>query len=322
MRRSRTVDWLLLATLLSVWLVIQGYVVRERLHYGSRTFPFGVTGAQGAAGHPVVRQLNVLDSPLRVGDRVLAAGGIDLRGLSRAAYVHSTAPLLGRPFRVEAERDGRRFEVMVEPAPYPYWPWMLFSGATLVMAGAFFLLRARHWHLSRRFFIAMLLLSSYQASEVGLAYPMSWVGIAALPSGMALTLWRRDGRRVQRRWHDGTVWCARGGSTQRAAGGRGRAQDRGLDARKALRWRRGRHGFVGSIRASDRFIWTAVGSTTNLVSRLQAMTRELDASIAIDETTRERAGYVCESFVSHADVAIRGRTGRFDVFALPMRHGR
>jgi class 3 adenylate cyclase len=77
--------------------------------------------------------------------------------------------------------------------------------------------------------------------------------------------------------------------------------------------------FVGSIRASDRFIWTAVGSTTNLASRLQSMTRELDAAIAIDETTRERAGYLCSDFVRHADLAIRGRTGRFDVFALPLR---
>jgi class 3 adenylate cyclase len=77
--------------------------------------------------------------------------------------------------------------------------------------------------------------------------------------------------------------------------------------------------FVGSIRSVDRLIWTAVGSTTNLASRLQALTRDLHASIAIDETTRERAGYICESFVRHAKLAIRGRTGRFDVYALPLR---
>jgi class 3 adenylate cyclase len=76
--------------------------------------------------------------------------------------------------------------------------------------------------------------------------------------------------------------------------------------------------FVGSIRSTDRLIWSAVGSTTNLASRLQSMTRELGASIAIDETTRERAGYVCENFVRHADLPIRGRTGRFEVFALPL----
>jgi adenylate cyclase len=77
--------------------------------------------------------------------------------------------------------------------------------------------------------------------------------------------------------------------------------------------------FVGSIRASDRLVWTAVGSTTNLAARLQSLTRELDAAIAIDETTRAQAGYVCTDFVRHPDVAIRGRSGRFDVFALPAR---
>jgi hypothetical protein len=46
------------------------------------------------------------------------------------------------------------------------------------------------------------------------------------------------------------------------------------------------------------------------------MTRDLDASIALDETTRERAGYVCTDFVCNEALAIRGRTGRFDVFAL------
>jgi len=77
--------------------------------------------------------------------------------------------------------------------------------------------------------------------------------------------------------------------------------------------------FVGSIRSTDRLIWSAVGSTTNLAARLQGMTRELDASVALDEPTRERAGYVCADFVRHEDVAIRGRTGRIDVFALPLR---
>jgi class 3 adenylate cyclase len=76
--------------------------------------------------------------------------------------------------------------------------------------------------------------------------------------------------------------------------------------------------FVGSIRSTDRLIWSAVGSTTNLAARLQSLTRELGASIALDETTRERAAYVCTDFTRHANLAIRGRTGRFDVFALPL----
>jgi class 3 adenylate cyclase len=76
--------------------------------------------------------------------------------------------------------------------------------------------------------------------------------------------------------------------------------------------------FVGSIRSSDRLIWTAVGTTTNMASRLQALTRELDASIAIDELTCARAGYVCADFVRHADVAVRGRLAGVDVHTLPL----
>jgi adenylate cyclase len=56
--------------------------------------------------------------------------------------------------------------------------------------------------------------------------------------------------------------------------------------------------FVGSIRSTDRLIWSAVGSTTNLASRLQALTREFGASLALDATTRERAGYVCADFAA------------------------
>lgn len=52
---------------------------------------------------------------------------------------------------------------------------------------------------------------------------------------------------------------------------------------------------------------------------LETLTRELDASIAIDETTRERAGQVCTDFARHENLAIRGRTQRCDVFVLPMR---
>jgi class 3 adenylate cyclase len=77
--------------------------------------------------------------------------------------------------------------------------------------------------------------------------------------------------------------------------------------------------FVGSIRSSDRMIWSAVGNTTNLASRLQSLTRELGASIAVDATKRDRANYLCNDFIRHGDMAIRGRSERLDVWALPLR---
>ncbi|MGH7289235.1 MAG: adenylate/guanylate cyclase domain-containing protein [Myxococcota bacterium] len=187
MRGSRTVDWLLLGTLLPVWLAIQGVGVHNYLAHGPRWFPFSITGAQGAAGHPVVDRLNAPDCPLRVGDRVVQAGGIDLQGLSRAKTYRALTPLLtaGRPFRVEAGRGGERFDVMAEPAPQPYWWSRILGFASLALAGTILLLRAPHWPLSRRFFVALLLVGSYPAADLG---QMPWVLIASAPLGMALAL--------------------------------------------------------------------------------------------------------------------------------------
>jgi class 3 adenylate cyclase len=76
--------------------------------------------------------------------------------------------------------------------------------------------------------------------------------------------------------------------------------------------------FVGNLRAADRLIWTAIGNTTNLAARLQALTRELDAAIAIDAATESRAGYVCADFEHHPAMAIRGRSERQDVWTLAL----
>ncbi len=79
--------------------------------------------------------------------------------------------------------------------------------------------------------------------------------------------------------------------------------------------------FVGNIRAVDRMIWSAIGNTTNLAARLQALTRDLDASIVIDEPTRREADYVAADFERREETPIRGRRETQDVYALPMRSG-
>ncbi|HVN88156.1 MAG TPA: adenylate/guanylate cyclase domain-containing protein [Candidatus Binatia bacterium] len=77
--------------------------------------------------------------------------------------------------------------------------------------------------------------------------------------------------------------------------------------------------FVGNIQSSDRFIWTVIGNTVNLAARLQSMTRELHAAVAIDDTTFHRAGRgACADFVRHADLPIRGRAAPETVHALPL----
>src|SRR5207248_2555135 len=44
--------------------------------------------------------------------------------------------------------------------------------------------------------------------------------------------------------------------------------------------------FVGNVQAARQVIWTAIGNTSNLAARLQGLTRDLDAAIVIDRTTR------------------------------------
>lgn len=67
--------------------------------------------------------------------------------------------------------------------------------------------------------------------------------------------------------------------------------------------------FVGNVRAIDRWIWTALGNTTNLAARLQALTRELDAEVLLDEATWTAAALPESAWLRHPNVAIRGRRG-------------
>jgi class 3 adenylate cyclase len=76
--------------------------------------------------------------------------------------------------------------------------------------------------------------------------------------------------------------------------------------------------YVGDIQSADRRIWSVVGNTTNLAARLQALTRDLDAAIAIDAPTRARAGAACAGFLLHRAQRIRGRSEPIDLWVLPV----
>jgi adenylate cyclase len=76
--------------------------------------------------------------------------------------------------------------------------------------------------------------------------------------------------------------------------------------------------FVGNIRTSDRFVYTAVGDVVNLASRIQELTRELQAAVAIDTTTHRMAGDAAARFARHRRVRIRGRAAPVDVYVMPI----
>ncbi len=76
--------------------------------------------------------------------------------------------------------------------------------------------------------------------------------------------------------------------------------------------------YVGSIQGADRAIWSALGNTTNLAARLQALTRERGAAVALDEVTRRAAGDEARDFRSIGIVPIRGRSVPIEAFVLPL----
>jgi adenylate cyclase len=76
--------------------------------------------------------------------------------------------------------------------------------------------------------------------------------------------------------------------------------------------------FVGNVETKERLIYTAIGDTVNLASRLQALTRELGAVVAIDHSTLAAAGVTADGFESRGAIEIRGRRERAEVFILPL----
>jgi class 3 adenylate cyclase len=74
--------------------------------------------------------------------------------------------------------------------------------------------------------------------------------------------------------------------------------------------------YVGTIHAVDRDLWSAIGNTTNLAARLQSLTRDLGAWIALDDPTWRRAGDPCRHFTPHPNLPIRGLRTPHDIHVL------
>jgi class 3 adenylate cyclase len=200
--RSRRVDWLLLATLLPVYLVLQLAGVHAHLASGERALPFRLSGAAGSEGYPVVLSLRAPLRELQQGDAVHRIGGVELRGSTRAELEYRTRAELraGSPLSLEVGRAGARFETQVDPLANPTWWWGLPTWLALVAVGTFLLLRAPYWHLARVFFVACVGFASYFAS-LGPTHPVYNFAslVLALPGAMGLTpymflAWRESSR--------------------------------------------------------------------------------------------------------------------------------
>jgi adenylate cyclase len=76
--------------------------------------------------------------------------------------------------------------------------------------------------------------------------------------------------------------------------------------------------FVGNVQTSDRLVYTAIGDVVNLAARIQGLTRDLHAAVAIDARTHRTAGPLAAHFERPDRIQIRGRVQPEDVYALPL----
>lgn len=182
----RAADYLLIIFLASIWSVVFIRAIGDGLRT-EQGFPgMNVSSAPAIDDYPVVL------SPIRqcgfeVGDRLESVDGEDLRGSSAIRFydrVTRAARERGHA-RIRVSRGGERFEKLFELSPSRWWWMRMGVAAAEFLVGLLLLVRAPQWHLARRTFVALVLLSALDASfnwgfsgfrstalEMNLAWPL------------------------------------------------------------------------------------------------------------------------------------------------------
>ena len=206
MRRLAPIDWLLLGTTLPILLIALVISVVHGVRGDFVVAPFWAASAVDRQSYPIVAQSWSYSSgeasPLAVGDRLLRVDASDLRGVSHFALIQrwSQAARAGaRSLLLTIERGSVRSDVRVALVPGQFYPpgnapwWACFTaGVSLAGTALLLLLRATHWHLARRNYVATLLLASF--TTPWLMAPISpWGEVISdaliLPLAFGLLLW-------------------------------------------------------------------------------------------------------------------------------------
>jgi len=189
MRRLERLDLWLIATLVPLWLVTLGLHLRAIATTGLAKVSIFV-GPPEADGYPTVRGRFVQHGELadvqelRIGDRLLAAGGVDLRGMGHLGFHALVLELGADDLRVPIrfERDGRSGEALLTLVRGRY-PWGLVPSLVISgIAALIILVRAQSPRQGRRFFLALMLYLALVANFEGgpRAFSYAWRGFQFL----------------------------------------------------------------------------------------------------------------------------------------------
>lgn len=162
MRRLRTTDAVLLVSLLAVWVACTALHVKQVAKGQLAWVGVYVAAAPVGDGFPTVRGFwpgatHEVAGALALGDRLLAVGGVDLRGVGPFGFVARTheAAAAERALRLPLtyERAGAISNTTIDLVPVAF-PWrMLPLTITLVVSGALVLARRPGKRIARAFFL-------------------------------------------------------------------------------------------------------------------------------------------------------------------------
>jgi two-component system, sensor histidine kinase len=200
-RRLATIDQILLATMVPLWVAVFALHVRQVVLTGLAEPSVYTWGAREPDGYPVVGafrpELHAETVGLRVGDRLVRVGDVDLRGVG---YLRVYATMLAEAddtLRVPVVfvRDGQQHTLSLalrRPAIAWYWiPALLGTAVTAVLV----LLRAPDVQQARLFFAATMTFVTFCSPFHGRSYVLSlisrgvlWYGVGGIGFGL-VWLW-------------------------------------------------------------------------------------------------------------------------------------
>lgn len=205
MRRLAAADVLLLGTLLPLTLFGLAMSLIAGLRGDFVLPPFMVSSAVDERSYPTVSRIFVAvpDLPVSVGDPVLELEGTDVRGMSLLAYMlhWSAAARTNRSSMAMVIEHGERrtaiHPVLVPGFMLPGVPWWtpLPFVASLILTAVLLLVRAPHWHLRRRVYVACLLVALADMPYFQVpTFPGAFVvtALAGLPIACGLVLRTRN----------------------------------------------------------------------------------------------------------------------------------